>query len=168
MQFGELTMQKKLEISKSLCFGNINMPWDMPFLTHIKLNCSFPGYKIYETILPLNYILFQLKTTFENVDKYSSPLNLDYSYFHKQRAVDLLKELKNSYISLNNFRKNFISSSEPIYNNDTINEWLLVYLAPYLDKVYDLSSKLKEGIDRQKDWKPRPLPVSLRPYPDNI
>lgn len=167
MQFGTLQPQQRLQISKSLCVGNTNIPWDIPFLVNVKLNCSFPGYPIYETLLPLNFILFQLKATFDNVDKYSSPLNLDYSYFHKQRVADLLKDLQKSYISLNNFRKKFISVSEPIYYDDTINEWLIVYLTPYLDKVYDLINKLKEGF-KQNDWKPRPLPVTLRTYPDII
>ena len=166
MQYGPLNEQKKNEITNRLgCTGKI--PWDSPPFYTAPFSCTFPGHEVYEAVIPLSFLIKLLQTNMEFAEKYMTPLNLNYNYIHKQRAIESLEKIMYNYESLNGFRKTFIAASQSMYNNDTIVEWLTVYLIPHLDKVYDMIVKTKQG-QKENDWKPRPLPVTLRPYPDNL
>ena len=165
MQVGRLSEEKKKDITTSLgCNGLI--PWTGTF-SWSTLTCTFPGHEIYEVIITLDQHVQALKTNMEFAEKYMTDMQLNYNYIHKQRSLEVKSKLIHNYQALNSFRNTFIRASLPIYQNDTIAEWLEVYFMPHFEKVYNKLSKLKE-ISSVSDWKPRPLPLDLKQYPDNI
>ncbi len=166
MQFGRITPDKKNEISNRLgCSSQI--PWTLEEIYDGYITCNFTGHEIYETVLPINTLIKNLQINLEFSDKYMTPLSLDYNYMHRARAAEVLERLNMDYYALNKFRKKFIQVSQSVYWNDTITEWLAVYLIPHLDPLYMKIKRIKKLFD-QTVWKPRPLPVTLKNYPDFI
>ncbi len=164
-QHGKLSEEMKNAITKKLgCTGQI--PWFGQYFNYQMLKCTFPGHEVYEAILPLGDLLKSVEPNLEFAKKYMTPLNLEYHYIHKQRALEVVDKLKWNYQALLSFKENFISACETMYYPDTAIEWLTVYLVPDLDKVYYILSKIKD-LYAENDWKPRPLPVTLKQYLTN-
>lgn len=115
-------------------------------------------------MLPLESTLKTLKGDLENAKKYISPINSDYSYLHKKRTVEVMEKLNYNYLAMVTFKDRFISACNKMYWEDTAIEWLTVYFIPQLDELYNLMLKIKNN-SAQNDWKPRPLPITLKPYP---
>jgi len=165
-QYGKLSEDQKSEITRKLgCAGQI--PWFGQYHSYQSVKCTFPGHEVYEAILPLNDLIKNMQPNLEFASKYMTPLNLDYKYIHKQRALEVTEKLRYSYHSLINFKDQFIKACDTMYYPDTALEWLYVYLVPDLDKVYNILARIKE-LDSQNDWNPRPLPVTLKQYPQNF
>ena len=99
--------------------------------------------------------------------KYVTPLNLEYNYLHKSRTREVMSRLNGDYYSMINFKNTFTIAAQSIYSNDTISEWLAVYLIPSLDPIYEILTKIKSQIDTN-DWRPRPQPITLKTYPDYV
>ena len=66
-----------------------------------------------------------------------------------------------------NFKNEFEKAGKVMYHEDTISEWLLVYMIPQLDELHNFLVKTKQML-LETDWKPRPLPVVLKNYPDTV
>jgi len=165
LQFGRITAESKYTIGKRLgC--NTDVPWTTDYY-YSMIECSFPGHEVYEAVLPIVYIIKQLNEDLEEVRKYLTPINIKYNYLHKQRSRECYEKLNENYYKLIQFRNKFISAGKTIYTNETINEWLAVYLDPHLETVYDLMSSTKAQIGTS-DWMPRPQIISTRKYPDYI
>jgi hexosaminidase len=143
------------------------IPWSVEEIYDGFIRCKFPGHSVYEAILPLKMAIRSLATNMEFAEKYMSPMNLNYNYIHKARGQEVIDKLSYDYYSLYTIREKFISAAQEIYWNDTINEWLDVYLLPHLDKVYNLMSKIRQ-LMKENDWKPRPLPISQKQYPKTV
>ncbi len=140
---GRISNLKRIEISNKLgCSSPI--PWTPEEIYDGYITCNFTGHEIYEAVLPINNIIRNLKSNLEFADKYMTPLNLDYNYIHRARAVECLERLISDYYALNKLRKKFIQVSQSIYWNDTIVEWLAVYVVPHLDPLYFKIKKIKK------------------------
>lgn len=164
MQSGSLTPEKRDEITKQLgCAGQI--PWDGN--VQYPITCKFPGHEVYEAMLPLQSVLLTFKTDMEFAQKYVSPMNLKYAYLHKKRTQEVLERLRYTYASMLSFKDNFLRACETMYWPDVANEWLLVYFIPQFDELYNMLVKVKE-LYTQNDWAPRPLPITLKQYPDTF
>ena len=164
VQLGKITPEKRYEISNRLGCSN-QIPWTLEEVYDGYIQCNFTGHEIYEAVLPINNLVKNLQYNMEFADKYMTPLNLDYNYLHKARAIEVLDRLKGDYYALTRFKKRFIEASQTIYWNDTIVEWLAVYLIPHLDPLYLKIDKIKKQLSKN-EWLPRPLPVTLKTYPD--
>lgn len=166
MQHGRITPEKKFEIGKKLgCTSDI--PWTPEDIFYGQIQCTFPGHEIYEAVLPINTVIKRADESMEFARTYMTPINIHYNYLHKQRAHEVLQKLYGEYYSLTQFMSKFRQAGQTIYKNETIDEWLAVYLVPTLDPVYDMILKIKSQIDT-KDWKPRPQIIRLKKYPDFI
>ena len=163
---GRLNPEKRVKISNQLGCSN-SLPWTPEEIYDNNIVCEFPGHEVYEAILTIKNLIKNLEPNLEFAKKYMTPLNLNYNYVHKARAYEVLEKLNYDYVALNRFKNRFIEAAQIVYRNDTIVEWLTVYLIPHLDPLYDLILKTKE-IMKETSWKPRPLPVTLRQYPDFI
>lgn len=162
MKEGPLSDSRKNEIRGKLgCQGQI--PWFGNDAYGGSVKCGFPGHEVYEAVLPIESVLKSMRTTMEFADKYMTPINLKYGYLHKMRAVEVMSKLNFEYMSMITFKNNFIKAASTMYWDDTAIEWLTVYFVPQLDRVYDTMTRIKE-LNSQNDWKPRPLPITLRPY----
>lgn len=95
---------------------------------------------------------------------YVSPLSLNYDYLHKKRASECVGKLSIAYQTMIQFQNRFIDACQLMYHNDTAVEWLEVYFTPQLDRLYSTLLKIKQLSDQTNDWKPRPLPVTLKQY----
>lgn len=166
MQFGRITPEKKYEISSKLGCTN-TVPWTLEEIYDGYIVCNFTGHELYEAVLPINNIIKNLQYNLEFADKYMTPLHLDYNYLHRARAVEVLDRLKTDYYALIRFKKRFSQAALKIYYNDTIDEWLAVYVMPHLDPLYMKIERIKKLL-KKSDWNPRPLPVTLKTYPDFI
>lgn len=164
MQYGVLTDERKNEITKKLgCTGQI--PWYGK--ASYPITCTFPGHEVYEAILPLEATINTYKNDMDNIKKYISPMNYEYSYLHKKRTSEMMEKLNYNYMAMITFKNRFLSACESIFWEDTANEWLLVYFVPYLDELYNIMVKVKNA-SSQNEWKPRPLPITLKQYPNNF
>ena len=165
MQVGELSDGQRQEISTSLgC--NYRIPWT-PEEVSEATRCSFPGHEVYEAVIALPNLLKNFEVDFEYGRKYVNILHLNYNYVHKARGREVIQKLQYTYRSLVNFKRDFEKAGQVMYTSDTVAEWLLVYLVPQLDELYDFLVKTKQ-ILQESDWRPRPLPVVLKNYPDTI
>lgn len=97
---------------------------------------------------------------------YMSPLSLNYNYIHKKRASECVMELSRAYNAMIQFQNKFVKACDNMYNNDTAVEWLEVYFTPQFDKLYSTLVTIKKLTAQTNDWKPRPLPVQLKQYPN--
>lgn len=97
---------------------------------------------------------------------YMSPLSLNYNYIHKKRASECVMELSRAYNAMIQFQNKFVKACDNMYNNDTTVEWLEVYFTPQFDKLYSTLVTIKKLTAQTNDWKPRPLPVQLKQYPN--
>jgi hypothetical protein len=98
---------------------------------------------------------------------YMTPLHLAYNYLHKSRAHEVLQKLVGEYHELRQFMERFRLAARTMYSEHTINEWLLVYVSPHIDPVQDMIASIRRHLDTS-DWRPRPLNVTLRSYPENV
>lgn len=164
IQYGELSDEKKSQITRDLgC--NSQIPWlGEQDAVNAFVTCQFPGHEVYETILNLKRVLESYERAMSFSKLYMTPLNLEYSYIHKKRATEVMEKLNYEYTSMINYKDRFIRACESMYWNDTAVEWLTVYFIPYLDNLYETMKKIKAAYS-QNDWKPRPLPVTIKPYP---
>lgn len=166
LQYGRITTDRKYEIGKRLgCSADI--PWTPEDIYFGSIKCTFPGHEIYEAILPINTIISRAKEDMDFSRKYMTPIHLNYNYLHKQRAHEVLEKLRSSYYNFIQFINHFKFAARTLYTNDTINEWLAVYVSTELDPIYDMILDIQKHIDT-KDWKPRPQKIKLREYPENI
>jgi hypothetical protein len=166
MKSGWLSDTKKNEITHRLgCNGQI--PWFGTDSVRMQIRCTFPGHEVYETILALPSLLKKLKNDLEYAKKYLTLLNLKYGYLHKKRTAEVFDNLNQNYLSLNQFRKDFIDACRTMYTPDTALEWLTVYFVPDFDELFNMLNRIKE-LSSQNSWLPRPLPVVLKQYPDII
>lgn len=165
-QHGRLSEDKKQSITRDLgCSSQI--PWFGQHHSYASLTCTFPGHEVYEAMLPLGELLKSIQPNIEFAQKYMQPLNLDNNHLHKQRALEVKDKLNYNYQSLINFKDKFIKACDSVYYPDTAVEWLTVYLVPDLDKVHYILSKIK-SLWVVNDWKPRPLLVTLKQYPQSL
>lgn len=166
MQLGEITNDRRSEIGQLLgCSGNV--PWTPDKIYFGSIQCSFPGHEVYEAILPINGVIKRAQEAMQFAQLYMTPIHLNYNYLHKQRAHECLGKLTGEYYELRQFMDRFKESARTMYSEDTINEWLMVYLTPHLDPVFDMITSIKKSL-ATNDWKPRPQKVVLRNYPENI
>lgn len=167
MQLGRLSREKKSEIGQRLgCTTDI--PWTPDEIFYASIQCTFPGHEIYEAILPINNIIKRSQESLEYVRKYMTPIHLPpYNYLHKSRAHECLQKLSGDYYALNQFMKTFRQAGSTIYTNDTINEWLAVYVVPYMDPVYDIISGIKAQLETDS-WAPRPQKIKMKNYPEFV
>ena len=173
MQYGELNEEKKSQIQSSILGCNNQVPWwnswphpvSLQDLYNLPNKCNFPGHELYTIVIRLDQTIQNVKPNLEFADKYLSDFQLNNNYIHKSRSLEVKSKLLGDYQSLNAFRKKFIQASQPIYNDDTIVEWLDVYFMPHFQKLYFKLSSLEKAY-KENDWKPRPLPLILKQYPD--
>jgi hexosaminidase len=163
LQVGPLSDSAKYEVwSKLGCKRPI--PWYGATDAYGAIECTnLPGYEVYDALLPLENTL-KLQDSVEFAKKYMTPLNLDYNYLHKMRSIEVLNRLTREYFMLNIHRNIFLHACQNMYFEETGKEWIAVYLAPYLDTVYELMMRIK-NLTEKNDWSPRPLPVQLKQYP---
>ena len=109
----------------------------------MSIQCSFPGHEVYESILPIVNLVKSAEESIEFVRKYMTPINVNYNYLHKQRAHECLQKLGGDYYALVQFKDRFTRAARTMYTNDTIDEWLAMYLVPYLDPVYVIISYIR-------------------------
>ncbi len=168
-QFGRITLEKRVEISKRLGCPDLPFTFEEVVISIFSqpVKCNFPGHEIYEAILPINNIVKSAQESLEMAKKYVTPLNLEYNYLHKSRTREVVSRLNGDYYSMINFKNTFTIAAQSIYSNDTISEWLAVYLIPSLDPIYEILTKIELKIETN-DWRPRPLPVTLKTYPERI
>lgn len=95
---------------------------------------------------------------------YVSPLSLNFDYLHKKRAAECVEKLEYAFRSMVTYRNRFVSACDTMFNNDTAVEWLAVYFTPYLDKLHSTLTAIKNLSAQTNDWRPRPLPVTLKQY----
>ena len=129
--------------------------------------CVFPGHEVHDTVIRLPKLLKSYQADFEYGKKFVNTLHLTYNFAHRARGREVFNKLYEDYRALVNFKKNFEKASQGIYYEETIAEWLLVYLIPQLDELHSYLTRLKEVLN-ETDWKARPLPVVLKNYPDTI
>ena len=167
MQVGKLSEEKKTNITKILgCNGDV--PWDGTYPAYSRpIVCSFPGHEIYEVVITLDQYIQNAKSSLGYAEKYMSDMQLDYNYIHKQRSLEVKSRLDIEYQNMNAFRKKFIQASQLVYHNTTTAEWLEIYFMPHFNRIYSKLTKLKIA-NKENDWKPRPLPIDLKDFPDNI
>jgi hypothetical protein len=101
------------------------------------MQCSFPGHEVYEAILPISSTLQTLENNIEFANKYITPISINNNYVHVARAEESLQRLENSYQALMYLRQNFIDACQKYYLNDTVAEWLEVYITPHLNNLYE-------------------------------
>ena len=166
MRSGSLSDTKKLGITRQLGCNN-QIPWFGADSVNTQIQCTFPGHEVYEAILELPNLFQRLKNDLEYANKYVTSLNLKYSYLHKKRTAEVFDNLHGRYMELNQFRKNFINACETMYTPDTALEWLTVYFVPQFDELFNMVNRIRE-LSSQNTWLPRPLPVTLKQYPDNL
>lgn len=131
------------------------------------MQCTFPGHEIYEAILPINTLIKNANENMEFSRKYMTPINIGYNYLHKQRAHECLQKLSSDYYALTQFMNRFSLAARTLYTNDTVDEWLAVYVVPHLDPVYEMIKSIKAQINTS-DWKPRPQRIIVKKYPDYV
>ena len=167
VKHGSLNQQQVNDISNSLgC--SFPIPWSIEEMKYSRqIQCNFTGNEMYKVVLALEALIPAVNENIVFAKKYMSPMNMQYNYIHKARADEALPRLKSAYYSLNQLKNDFLSFGQKYYDNDTLNEWLLVYLVPHLDPVYEMISSIKSN-EPKNDWKPRALNVTIRPYPDSV
>jgi len=167
VKHGSLNQFQINTISDSLgC--SYQIPWsleEMRYFNHIQ--CNFTGNELYKVVISLEALLPNIKEHMEFAKKYMSPMNMQYNYIHKARADEVLPRIKSTYLSLNQLKNNFLNFGHKYYHEDTLNEWLLVYLVPYLDPIYEMILSIKNN-ESKDDWKPRALNITIKHYPDSI
>ena len=89
-------------------------------------------------MLPVRNVLSSLAGTMEFANKYMTPINLQYSYIHKMRAVEVSQRVSSQYASMMKFMDDFIKACDTMYWEDTAKEWLLVYFLPKFDPLYEM------------------------------
>ena len=153
---GKISNLKRVEISNKLgCSSPI--PWTPEEIYDGYITCNFTGHEIYEAVLPINNIIRNLKSNLEFADKYMTPLNLDYNYIHRARAVECLERLISDYYALKSlfkFHSLFIGMIRLLNGLPFILYLIMIRFILRLKKLL-----------KQNDWKPRPLPVTLKNYP---
>lgn len=112
----------------------------------------------------IEFILERLSPVLDFARLFVSPPSVQFNYAHRKRFDEVRERLEPIYTSLLTQRDAFISSSERVYNNDTVYEWLSVYVEPHLDKILDLL-KITIMQSKERDWPPRPLPIRPKDYP---
>lgn len=168
VKYGTLSKKKISEINNDLgC--NWPAPWTLGEVesTGSMISCNFTGNGLYKTVLSLMNILPQVKKDYENAQKYMSPMNMKYNYIHKARADEILPQLELSYQNLIRIKDDFIQYGKELYWDETINEWLLVYLLPHIEPVYEIINTIKQNRPVNA-WKPRPLNITLKDYPQFV
>ncbi len=161
MQIGPLSDNDKSEVIKKLgCVGKI--PWTGEDV-YGSVKCTFPGNEVYSAVLPITNIFSQLDGVMEFAEKYMTPINLEYSYIHKMRAVEVSGRVKNQYASMMKFMDDFTKACDTMYWEDTAKEWLMVYFLPRFDPLYKMVKRMNE-IREETHWKPRPMPITLKDY----
>lgn len=166
MIYGRITPERKYEIGKRLgC--NVDIPWTVEEIYFGSMQCTFPGHEIYEAILPINTLIKNANENMEFSRKYMTPINIGYNYLHKQRAHECLQKLSSDYYALTQFMNRFSLAARTLYTNDTVDEWLAVYVVPHLDPVYEMIKSIKAQINTS-DWKPRPQRIIVKKYPDYV
>lgn len=116
-----------------------------------------------ELIVMYENLLKEVKSGLDFSELYLTPVSLRYNYAHKKRSEEVKRRLLPLYVKLLDFRKKFTFSCKSIYTDDTVIEWLSVYLEPYLEKIYNILSTIAQQ-KNSKSWRPRPLPIKLRHY----
>jgi hexosaminidase len=159
---GSISRKDRLEIQNNLLKCEEKIPWYESEAFEPVL-CKFPGSELYDAILPYNYMMNMVDDALEYANKFMSPMNLEYSYAYKMRLDEVLDKLINAFQELNVFKFNFIEASKNVYFNETVNEWLTVYIMPHMESSHTLIKKIKK-ISNQNDWKPRPLQITLKEF----
>jgi len=167
MQYGELDDQRKDLISTTYLGCSGKVPWFGQYMSYERLQCTFPGHEVYEAILPVKDIIKQAQPEIQFAKLYMQSLNLESNFLHKKRAKEVKQRLSITYENMINFKKTFEQACATMYYNDTAIEWLTVYFVEELDKVYYIMKKIND-LQKTNEWKPRPLPVTLKPYPDRF
>lgn len=166
LQYGEVTMQMRMNISRQLgCRQTI--PWTPEAALKSFIKCTFPGHEIYEIIVEMQILFDELAKSMEFARKYMSPISIQYNYAHKARAKETIEKLETAYDEMNLFKKRFIDACQTIYLEDTINEWLAVYFMPEFEKLYEYIVAIKK-VWQENHWNPRPLPITLKQFPDSV
>lgn len=166
MQYGSISPERKFQIGKRLGCSN-EIPWKGETSYYGQIACTFPGHEVYEAILPIDGLIKSSTESMEYVSKYMTPININYNYLHKQRAHECLQRLNQDYYALLQFKTRFEQAGRTMYTNETVNEWLAVYLIPHLDPVYNMLKTIKSQISTS-NWKPRPQQIVIKSYPDYV
>ncbi|KAK6622086.1 hypothetical protein RUM44_001893 [Polyplax serrata] len=125
---------------------------------HPQAFCNFPGFYVYKTIVTfynLQQRIYSLRdipngwfSTFNILYSFSSPAQVE--NFVINFPIDALKlELKESWSVLQ-------EHMNEIYDEYTVNEWLLTYIVPFSIRLDGLS-KAKKAILMKRDWPRRPF-----------
>lgn len=162
---GSLSTNSIDEINKYLgCYANV--PWTIEEAENRygTLTCSFPGNKIYSSVISFSSLIKNLQKDLEFAKKYMSPTNLLFNYIHKARGDEALSQLQVSYQQLATAIQMFKLEASKIYWDETVNEWLLVHVYPHIKVAYNMISAIVNHKPIQS-WLPRPLNITLKDYP---
>ena len=167
VKHGDLNQLQIRKIRNKLgCTSQI--PWSIEEINHSRpIQCKFTGNEIYKVVLALEALIPIINDHMEFAKKYMSPMNIQYNYMHKAKADEALPRLKSAYYSLNRLKNDFLNFGQKYYHNDTLNEWLLVYLVPHLDPIYEMILSIKNN-ESKNDWKPRALNITIKHYPNSV
>lgn len=147
---------------------NSQIPWTLEEMKFtMQLKCNFTGHEIYKAVISLQALIPTINDHLDYAKKYMSPMNMIYNYVHKARADEVLPRLKSAYYSLNQLKIDFLNYGQKYYHNETLNEWLLVYLVPHLDPIYEMILSIKNS-ESKNDWAPRELNMTIRSYPNSV
>ncbi len=166
LQYGRVSAEAKFAIGRRLGCST-EVPWTPDEIYYSAIQCSFPGHEVYEAVLPLAGLVRGLAEDMDFARKYLTPIHLNYNYLHKQRAQECLQKLSGDYYQLVQFRSRFVNAARTMYTNETIDEWLAVYVEPHLDPVYEMIKSVKAQL-ATSDWKPRPQRIVAKKYPDYV
>lgn len=152
-----------MHVSRPWGTTNIISFYQIKLINNI-ISYLFEKKQVYEAVLGLKSIMEVYKSAMDYTALYVSPLSLNYDYLHKKRASECVEKLTFAYRQMLQYQTNFVDACGLMYNNETAVEWLEVYFTPQFDRLYSTLLKIKELSDRTNDWRPRPLPVTLKQY----